>query len=321
MDQDKLRRLLDKYKEGTCSPQELDELEAWYARLDHDTDMPGGDTAAQGMLADLKRRMPAAGPAVKPLGSKWYIQVAATLFVGVALAALIFRYGQTGRPDSVSLHTPQTVQARHNRFVQLPDGTRVILKEGSRLQYAASFNEKVRQVTLVGEAYFDVKHDASKPFIIHTGSVRTQVLGTAFNIKAYPEQKDIVVTVTRGKVKVSEKSRVLAVLTPNKRVVFNKDRATALHQDIEADTVVSWVRKNLAFDNESFGNVARQLADRFQVSIKIENERLSPCPTTVAFSGSENVDEALKILCLIRGASFKKVNGVYVIDGEGCTLN
>src|SRR5690606_2859673 len=96
-----------------------------------------------------------------------------------------------------------SVNSNEHRLLHLPDGSTVIVGVGSKLNYPSSFDSlRTREVYLEGQAYFDIRHNPQKPFIIHTGKVATTVLGTSFNIKAWPEDQDITVTVTRGKVRV-----------------------------------------------------------------------------------------------------------------------
>ncbi|WP_129717428.1 FecR family protein [Pedobacter sp. SYP-B3415] len=318
MNEHELSRLLEKYRAGTCTDDELRALSGWYNELDLPADAAPIDEKglANEMLTDFRQRidMPSTP---KRVSLRRYIPVAAALLAGITLAIVLFRHtGFKPSADATAQHA-QVVKAAHNRFVQLPDGSRVILKAGSRLNYGASFNLKTREVTLAGEAYFDISHDKSRPFIIRTGALSTRVLGTAFSIRAYPEQAKITVTVTRGKVRVEDKTRVLAVLTPDKQMVYSSKSASVLSQNIDATDEVKWVKQNLSFDNDGFGAIADRLAERFETPVEFD-PALRNCPTTIAFSGNETIEEALHVLCLTRGASFKKQKGGYYISGEGC---
>ena len=104
------------------------------------------------------------------------------------------------------------------KYILLPDSTQVWLNAGSTLDYPEHFDETTREVTLTGEAYFDVKHAAEHPFIIHTGQIQTTVLGTAFNINAYTDRSNIQVSVSRGKVKVSRGDQLIATLVKGQEV-------------------------------------------------------------------------------------------------------
>src|SRR5207248_3097180 len=98
------------------------------------------------------------------------------------------------------------------RHIVLPDSSTVVLHAGSRLLFPEAFSVNTREVTLVGEAYFDIVHREAQPFIIHTGQLKTTVLGTAFNIRAYDSSQEVMVSVTKGRVRVESGNQVLAEL-------------------------------------------------------------------------------------------------------------
>jgi transmembrane sensor len=113
------------------------------------------------------------------------------------------------------------------REVFLPDGSLICLFPGSRVAFSACFKSKKREVYLDGEAFFEVSHDAHRPFLVYTNALTTRVLGTSFFIKAYKKQKEIVVSVQTGQVSVYEnidhdsgsKPRQEVILSPNQKVV------------------------------------------------------------------------------------------------------
>jgi ferric-dicitrate binding protein FerR (iron transport regulator) len=95
--------------------------------------------------------------------------------------------------------------------ITLLDGSVVTLKDGSRLNLKNNFSGNTREITLEGEAFFEIAHNPKKPFIIHTGSVKTTVLGTSFSIKAIPGETSITVAVTEGKVKVEDGGKLSTI--------------------------------------------------------------------------------------------------------------
>ena len=98
--------------------------------------------------------------------------------------------GQAGEKELVAKHSNEvSTQPGSKSKIQLPDGSTVWLNAGSKLTYTKDFGKEIREVTLIGEAFFDVTKMKEKPFIIHTSSINIKVLGTAFNVKAYPEDK------------------------------------------------------------------------------------------------------------------------------------
>lgn len=319
-----LYELLEKYRQGSCSPEELERLEAWYASLGKDRPdsllEEGSDTAKLLAANKLQELRAALGRErrVVPLRRK-LLRWAAVLSGLIVLAGGIRYYLKSESRQSL-LAKEHGIPAAHSRHITLPDGSLVILHAGSRLEYPPSFGG-IREVTLAGEAYFDIRPDTAKPFVIHSGSLRTTVLGTAFNIRAYEGSPEVTVSVTRGKVKVEteQEGRLLAVLTPDQQVVYNDLEATAVSQPVTADSAIRWVRKDMVFENLPFAAVAKAISNRYHVSISFENEGLAACPIRASFNGTEPLETVLSVVCGIRNASYtiEDENSI-LITGEGC---
>lgn len=185
------------------------------------------------------------------------------------------------------------------RHLTLPDGTSVILQVGSTLRFSEKFTEKTREVILKGEAYFDVKQIKSRPFIIHTGAVKTTVLGTAFDIKAWPGKKNVIVSVTRGRVKVENQYKVLAILTKNEQLKYNGEETAEVVKKVVAEKVVTDWTKDMVFDHVTLGSIAQMLGNRYGVNITITNSQLAETEIVSAFSGTESLQNVLDVLCTI----------------------
>ena len=111
----------------------------------------------------------------------------------------------------------------------LPDGSTVWLNAGSRLTYDSLYGTTLREVTLSGEAYFDVVKNPKKPFIIHTGKINIRVLGTVFNVKSYPEEQTIETSLIKGSIEVSFPSQPSKkiILKPNQKLIIDKTETNA----------------------------------------------------------------------------------------------
>lgn len=215
---------------------------------------------------------------------------------------------------------PATPSVNYTRYLTLPDGSTVVLHSGSKLEYPEAFTGDTREVVLSGEAYFDISHNPGKPFIIHTGKVKTTVLGTAFNIKA--DGKQVVVSVTRGKVRVENGSKVLAVLTPNEQVEFNLPEEKSKHQKVNAnDIVTDWTKEDMVFNGISFEEIAGILSKRYGVNVQINNESLRHCKVRASFSGTEKLEQVASVVCGIKNGEYEQLkDGTIVLNGEGCDV-
>ena len=252
----------------------------------------------------------------------------AAVFAGIlAFVGLFYVLQLRTSPQSKQITSAVKKSSDANRFLILPDGSKVILRNGSTLSYSKDFNKATREVTLVGEAYFDITHvnsytsgssKKSKPFIIHTGKIKTTVLGTAFVIKAWPEMKKIVVTVARGKVRVEDDKKVIAILTEDKQVDFNIETMLTSKTNVNAAQVLSWTQDDMTFDNMAFKTLADQLSRRYDVQISFKNSALERCPFTGRFNGTESLKEVMDILTATSKTSYRIEGQQVIIDGNEC---
>ena len=155
--------------------------------------------------------------------------------------------------------------------VTLGDGTQVLLSANSRLSYDKDFTDKKREVTLVGEARFSVTKDANRPFIVRTEQIQTQVLGTVFDVKAYP-QTSADVTLYEGKVEVSLNGKSPRKMQPGEQATISKEGKLQLTQ-ASADQG-KWTEGEFAFDNKKLIDVMIAIASWYNISVVCQHSRL-----------------------------------------------
>lgn len=242
------------------------------------------------------------------------------------MAAAVYLLQHSPRPAPQTEQFHANIPAAYTRSFTLPDSSFVVLKAGSTLEWPETFMDGTREVTLSGEAYFDIRHlqkaeapGGRHPFIIHTGKVKTTVLGTAFRIKAYPQEKDIVVAVTKGRVKVEDESRVLAILTQDQRITYTIEDSGSRAEQADSQKGMDWVRADMEFDGVSFENIARVLEKRYGVEISFSDPQLQDCMIVATFSGTETLLNVLETLCTIRNAAYRPDGPArFTIMGNGC---
>lgn len=246
------------------------------------------------------------------------ISVAASLLILVSIGIYVRKnkdLNESGAVIAKAVLVSPDKATNYTRTITLPDGSTVILHAGSTIDYPSTFTGKTREIALVGEAYFDIKHDSKKPFIIHTGTVKTTVLGTAFDIKAWPGQKNVIVSVTRGKVRVEDDKKVLAVLTVNQSVNYDTRNTDVKQQKVNAEEVVNdWTKQDMLFNRTPFESIAQVLSNRYGKNIIISNAQLANTQITSSFSGTESLENILDILCTINS------NTQYAINGNEVTI-
>jgi transmembrane sensor len=253
--------------------------------------------------------------------SFWYKSVAAIFIVGLSAMFYLTRLG-VSEPQQVKLISERlkTIEKPARRFINLPDGSSVILNENSFLEISDSFgiNGK-REVYLHGEAYFDIAHDQQVPFIVHTGKIKTTVLGTAFNIKSSPGNKKIIITVTRGKVKVGDNQKTYNVITPDEQVVFDESISQHVKMLVKAEQFIEWTNGDIYFDDVSIKDVAKQLQERFDVSIVFSNEQIKSCKFSARFLRSQSLKQILNIIGEFNQIKYQfKDDKTVILSGLGC---
>ncbi len=301
-----LAALIDQQLEfkGDGPPEYAPLKAASFQRLEAAMERLEGNTA----IHNIARR-----PWLKP-----FAVAASILLVLATCMYLLLPHRATPTPAVVAFNYSQAVS--YTRHIILPDSSTIILRANSTLQVAQDFNITTREVELVGEAYFDIRHHTDKPFIVHTGSLKTTVLGTAFNIMAYAGTRQVTVAVTKGKVKVEDHQKTVATLTPDREMVYTMNDSSAAQQRVDAyGLVTSWTKKEVLFEAISFGNIADILSRRYGVTIRFRNDALKECHVRTAFKGTESLPEVLDLLCTAMNASYtiNDSEGV-MISGEGC---
>lgn len=254
----------------------------------------------------------------------------AAVFLGVVLVSYFWIRSSRQMSQGKDIALNEVVAESGARtHIELPDGTRVWLNSESKLEYKGNFNDSIREVTLEGEAFFDVVKDKSRPFIVHTSDIDIRVLGTAFNVKSYPKESQIEATLIHGLIEVINKKEPTSpkvILRPHQKLVFAKEtRALVLpdpgvnktlpaHKPFSvtvlprhiADTALvetSWVYNKLIFDGESFREIARKMERWYNVRISFKSEKIADIPIHVEFK-DETIEEALKALQVIESFDY-----------------
>ena len=214
----------------------------------------------------------------------------------------------------VPLQTVSTLA--ETRSITLPDQTEIVLNRYSTLTYPERFRGKDRKVQLQGEAYFEVSKDAAHPFKVEAEAVIVQVLGTHFNIEAYPEDAQVKTTLLEGSVAVSliGKEEERLVLSPNESAIYNKDKKSlTLHSEKDASEEIVWRNGTLLFKSIPLQEIVRQLSNAFHTDIRIEDADLQNYHMTATFSDGETLEEILSLLCRNQKFGYTKTNDTITI--------
>ena len=343
--------LLGKKKSGDATRQELEELQSLLAQYNSPADADEITNkiwnvpleffpplkAGSGVWQSIEDRISTRTKRkffVKKI-QRWSVAACILLLVSVSV---FYKFVLPATHSSKDITSQIDTKPGSKLKIRLPDGTIVWLNANSQLNYKASeFASENREVTLVGEAFFDVVKNKKLPFVIHTGTINITVKGTAFNVKAYPGQPTIETALIRG---VIEITTTLApdrkiILRPNEKIVIPVEQETSIPGKINpADSLLaqplyavlklngknperiaetSWLNNKLEFNNETFEELVPRLESWFNVRIHLQDETL----TKKRFSGlieRETIQQTLQ--ALTRSFAFR-----YTITNDEVFIN
>ncbi|WP_298714601.1 FecR domain-containing protein [Chitinophaga sp.] len=232
--------------------------------------------------------------------------------VNVAAIALIFVWPLVFSDGP--LYNKINTERGAKTTVHLPDGSVVTLNSGSRLSYSKDFGVKNREIKLEGEAYFDVVKNPNMPMLVSAGSVEVKVLGTTFNVKAYPEDSVVEASLFTGAIQLmSEKDpeRVI-LLRPREKVTINRQHnLAAAPVEAKGETVslkqmlfnqadssfdeTAWMQNKLVFKAARFRDVANELQRKFNTDIQFNDAKYQDIRITGTFA-EENIQEIIQAL-------------------------
>lgn len=228
----------------------------------------------------------------------WRSGIAAAVVLLVLIASAIYFFG-----GSEIKYTTEFTSEGETKTIFLSDGSIVELNSLSSITYPTTFVH-TRDVKLVGEAFFDVQKDEKKPFRIITGDLRTTVLGTSFNVTAYPESPDVFVTVVSGLVRVSDVRSVTSlVLVPGSQGIFNKKTMALSQQEVEVEDRIAWKNETLVFDQIPIQEALVRIAEWYDVELILEGLEVE-CSISAEYENA-SVDEVLASLEHIYDLSYE----------------
>lgn len=216
-----------------------------------------------------------------------WLKVAAAIVVFCSALLIAFQLtlgDHNGTPELVEVKMIEKVSLPGQKIkTQLPDGTIVKLNADSKILIPEFFTNDRREVRLIGEAFFDVVRDEKKPFIIKTGDIEIEVLGTSFNVSAYEDGTSKAVSVKTGKVSVKNKLGKSIELEPNEMTTVSTDGALKKQLIDNDDLVFGWMQQKIVFKDHSIDEVFNTLTKWYGIEIQIEKEIKSQKPYTATY--------------------------------------
>lgn len=273
--EERLKQLIYKYLAGNLTETENQELTDCGAAHPEIWELVAQLEDEDQLIRDLRRLQRIHDR--EKLGKTPFLQmpvwrlVAAIFILAVVFTGAIFYLKHQRQPEIASLPRDTAITTGFGRrSLNLPDGSKVLLSSASTLHYPSAFTGPNREVSLTGEALFEVAGNASRPFFVKVNGVTVQVLGTTFNIRAYHDDSTVTTTLLDGLVKIRYGKRE-QLLQPKDQVVVNPQKNSwDSRKDIEAAEVLSWKNGGLTFVHADIPTVMRELARWFDIEVKIE---------------------------------------------------
>jgi ferric-dicitrate binding protein FerR (iron transport regulator) len=321
MNEKEFSDLIRRYQSNTCTPAERMLVEKWLENR--------GDSKQSEKLRPLEREEILSDISTTLLekiqsGQKKQISLApwwrmAAVFAVVAMASYFF-WGIASRPiitKSQILHA--STSGNEVRKVMLADGTIIWLKGNSSISYPNEFSGGERNVALTGEALFEVAKDAAHPFIISAGEYKTTVLGTSFNLRATPQ--NIEVLVLTGKVAITSSRRADRIIVmPNQKAFLSSIDLQPEKAEVkvaEQQQVIARTEYDMNFRDTRMDEVFQRIEKKFDVSTALQEGTLANCVITIDLT-DQSLDRTLDMVSAILGFTYEINNKNISIRGDGC---
>lgn len=323
--------LIVKYLNRQSNQHEIAELQSWISESEENQryfietqylwnhtgvkNKPDIDTAFQNFKNRLQEERPVK---LRSRLARLYpvLRYAAILLIAFVLGGMSYYFingYQVNKNDSkqYSIYVPYGAKTR----VELPDKSVVWLNAGSTLSYKQSFDKKARNVYLKGEGYFEVKHNASRPFIVHANQASIEDLGTEFDVKAYPEDTDLNVTLLKGSIQLTTiyKPGKPLLLKPNQSAIINKLQKNVVVKPVVADNAAAWTQGKILFNDVLFGNIVRRLERDYNVKIVVKNPKLNKLRFIGDFQNAQSIGEILDIMTANNDFHYKRNKNVITV--------
>ncbi|MGF7080194.1 FecR family protein [Mucilaginibacter sp. UYCu711] len=325
MSTNELKRLAEKYFEGTASEQEKQQLHQWYDTTNDgwvevvNTASPEDEEQVkQRIYKNLQKRIQLEKemqPAqVRPISLRRILLPVASIAAILLAGIFIFRSAD----QQVIPIEKHVVKAPSNKVIQilLADGSKVWLNAGSIFKYPKTFNGKVREVELIeGRAFFDIKHMTNHPFLVKTHNLNVTVLGTSFDVRSYQREGKTKVSVVTGKVGITllnEPKKPAIMLLAKEEIVLNTTTKHVAKAQTKEAVVNLWCKDVLVFEQEDLSNVFKAIEKKYNTKITVTDKDLLKERISITL-GNQRLDTIMEILSFTKHFNYKMANDSTVV--------
>jgi ferric-dicitrate binding protein FerR (iron transport regulator) len=340
MTKEEFQDLLLRYRKGDCSVEEIQKINEWFVKISNknlELSEAEKEQVSERILSSVQHAFPFQVEEKKTNANRFLILKIAASFLAIFLVGYFFAPRAPGPPSKDLVQTPNSTDlieykniTQNIAKIQLPDSSIVQLKPDAQISYLKKWDDQKREVHLVGEAFFEVTKDSSRPFYVYGGEIVTKVLGTSFSVKAAMDSECIEVSVHTGKVSVYEdapQNNLLprgsdvsgVILSPNEKVEFfvnDKHWVTSLVEE-PRPLPASNKAVELVFSSTPMSEIIKSIERTYSIGVILENEASYSCTFTGDVSMMELYD-MLDVICKSTGTNYEVKGTKILITGRGC---
>lgn len=238
---------------------------------------------------------------------KLWRKVAAAAVIVISVGTFAYRsYQSSNSPQIIPAWDSYVAKKGEFKKILLPDSSVIYLRPGAKVTVAHPFKQQTRQVKLeTGEVYFEVSHDPAHPFLVTTGQLTTEVLGTKFIINNDPLLANISVALLSGKVAVRNQKAQLGILLPNQQLSFNRYQETVKLENTEVYTTERWLKGEYILEDVPLKSFAETFGNAFSMEVKFEQKALERLHVSMQFNKGDHPKNILNQLKLIHGLHYQ----------------
>jgi ferric-dicitrate binding protein FerR (iron transport regulator) len=303
--------LINRYLDRETDNHERELIDAWYQSFDQQGEKihlsyQKEQDLKNDMYDQVKHTWHTSPKRVKLFPAFKYLAVAATICIALFMGfhRYLSKSAQSISENYVTINTG----IREVKKVELPDGSAVWLNANSHLRISENFQKQQQRYVYLdeGEAFFKVKKDAKRPFIVFTKSVSTRVLGTSFNINSYKALHKATVTVATGRVRVSTPTKVLGIITPDLQINYAIQTGNYQVYKADASQAHSWTAGQTILSNAAFEEVALAIRNVYGAQLSSQNKAAIHYKYNLHINTTHTLDETMKIICSVHQNTYKR---------------
>ncbi|MET7000866.1 FecR family protein [Chitinophaga defluvii] len=340
MDIEQIKNILERYKQGQCTAEEANTVEAWFDSINRHQSTLVDEDFLELELEEVRQNLQEHihPKPIRSLRPWYYAAIAAAIVVAAVLFLFKFYNGATP-PSPVARQTVTPSQpGKSNRVIRngymeittarggteriaLADGSTIMLNASSKLRYPVTFSPQQRDIYLdEGEAFFTVAKDPQRQFTVHTAEIATTALGTSFNIRAYAHENKITVALLTGKVKIDkdqhqDKTAKPLILLPSEQVSYDRISSHLVKTTFsKQEDIIGWKQGLLVFKDASYNEVITEIENRYGVTIVNQSDK-----TEWKYNGffkDESLQDVIETICISKSLSYTIKNDTIYLENK-----